>query len=56
MVKFSANNGKPLPVTVPTVARVHWHDLAAIADPNVRVKTARHADITTGVSRPKDGS
>jgi hypothetical protein len=43
-VKFSVNNGKSLPVTVPTVARVHWHDLAAIADPNVRVKTVHRAN------------
>jgi hypothetical protein len=57
MVKFSVNNGKSLPVTVPTVARVHWYDLAAIADPNVRVKTVHGAVITIGASKPTaDGS
>lgn len=44
VAKFSANNGKPLPVTVPTVARVYWHDLAGTVDPNVRVTTARRAN------------
>jgi hypothetical protein len=54
MVKFSVNNGKSLPVTVPTVARVQRHDLAAIADPNVRVETARCA-VTIIRCRPADG-
>lgn len=55
MVKFSVNNGKSLQVTVPTVARVQRHDLAAIADPNVRVETARSAGTTTGSNKPKAG-
>jgi hypothetical protein len=54
-VKFSVNNGKSLPVNVPTVARVYWHDLAAIADPNVRVKTVPSAATTTGASKPQGG-
>jgi hypothetical protein len=55
VAKFSANNGKPLPVTVPTVVRVYWHDLAGTVDPNVRVTTARYVVITISASKPRAG-
>jgi hypothetical protein len=55
MVKFSVNNGKSLTSDRAYCGASSLDDLAAIADPNVRVKTVHSADTIIGAGRPENG-